>query len=161
MNIGILLCRTEHFVALDVDAFPIDESWLTQLFEPVNAGSHVSGAGYPPTPDPNIQPYVHACCVAMKTERFVQQRHTFSPGVSWDTAQSISQREWPNIHTFPITSSRGPGILGTVFGGFVYHNFYSSRFATTDRDRIDWVDRGQPEDAWEAAMAQYFPNGLR
>ena len=161
MNLGLALCRTEHFVALDVDAFPISTMWLSELLEPLNRGMHVSGAGYPPTPEHNIQPYVHACCLTMKTSRFLDQEHTFSPGASWDTGQSISQREWPHVHTVPITASRGPGILGSVFGDIVYHNFYSARFHTSSVQRIDWVDRGQPEDAWAAAMDQYFPNGLR
>ena len=158
MDIGILRCRTTHFIAIDVDAFPVDDTWLDRLLEPLRSGAKVVGAGYPPIPDPAVQPYVHACCLAMSTRRFVDQHHTFSPGESWDTAQSISMREWPNIHPLPITSSRGPGILGSVFGGVVYHNFYSARFATTTRDRIDWVDRGQPEDAWAAAMRTYFPD---
>jgi glycosyltransferase involved in cell wall biosynthesis len=163
MNLGLALCRTEHFVALDVDAFPIDDNWLDHLLIPLSSdddAAHVSGAGYPPTPQPEIQPYVHACCLAMKTERFLSRGHTFSPGATWDTAQAISQREWPRIHTIPITSSRGPGILGSVFGGIVYHNFYSARFQTTSLAKIDWVDRGQPESAWAEAMAIYFPDGV-
>lgn len=159
MDIGILHCRTKQFVAIDIDAFPIDSSWLSELLGPLESETaDVTGAGYPPNPREDIQPYVHACCLAMNTSRFVQRRHTFSPGPTWDTAQSISQKEWPSIHTLPITSSRGPGILGSVFGGVVYHNFYSARFSTTSRDRIDWVDRGQPEDAWSAAMHTYFPD---
>lgn len=158
MDIGILRCRTTHFVALDVDAFPVDDTWLDRLLEPLRHGAQVVGAGFPQLPDPAVQPYVHASCLAMSTRRFVEQRHSFSPGGSWDTAQSISMKEWPNIHTLPITSSRGPGALGSVFGGVVYHNFYSARFTTTTRDRIDWIDRGQPEDAWSEAMSKYFPD---
>lgn len=161
MDIGILRCTTEFFIALDVDAFPISETWLDRLIEPLQAGAQVSGAGYPPTDDSDVQPYVHACCLAMRTARFVGERHTFCAVEPWDTAQRISVREWPHIHCLKITSSYGPGILGSVFGDVVYHNFYSARFAVTSRDKIDWVSRGQPEDAWEAAMRRYFPTDQR
>lgn len=153
MDIGVLRCRTKFFVALDIDAFPIDDVWLDQLLTPLQNGAMVAGAEYSVE-----QPYVHACCLAMSTPRFVERRHTFCPGPSWDTAQSISIKEWPNIHTFPITSSRGPGILGSVFGELIYHNFYSARFAVTTRDRLDLIDRGQPEDAWAEAIDTYFPD---
>ena len=47
--------------------------------------------------------------------------------------------EPPNLHYFEVTSQRGPGDVGTVFGDLVYHNFYATRFnATSDRtlDRV-------------------------
>ncbi len=168
MNLGVALCRTEFFIALDVDAFPVSDTWIEDSIDPLLAGAEVSGAGYPPVgfdsdfdqaPD-RPQPYIHACWLAMRTDRFLGQGHTFSPGPTWDTAQAISLAESPAIHPIPISSSRGPGILGSVFGNAVYHNFYSARFTTTSRDRIDWVDRGQPEDAWAAALAEYFPEGI-
>jgi glycosyltransferase involved in cell wall biosynthesis len=159
MDVGILSCRTSHFVALDVDAFPISNDWIPELLGPLESGCEVSGASIPWT---HLQSYVHACCLAMRTKRFVEMDHTFAPGPDWDTAQRISQREFPRIHTFHPTSSRGPAAVGTVFGGMVYHNFYSARFKTTDRDRIEededlFVERADPEVAWEEAVTRYFP----
>ena len=163
MDIGIYKCRTSHFIALDIDAFPISNTWISEMLEPLKSGSRVAGAAIPWG---HIQPYVHACCLAMETARFVERHHTFCIGPDWDTAQRISQREFPAIHTIPPTSSRGPAAVGTVFGGVVYHNFYSARFAATDRDEIDEGDPGEDmvvrrndaESAWGEAVALYFPD---
>ena len=158
LDVGVLwACRTEQFVVLDVDAFPISDDWLPRLLEPLSNGAEVAGATSVNGSDP---PYVHACCVAMRTERFIERRHTFAPGDSWDTAQRISQLEWPKVHTIPLTSIHSAGILGSVFGGIVYHNFYSARFSVSTRERIDDVHRGQPETAWRDAMDRYFPTGI-
>ncbi len=155
MDLGILRCRTRFVVALDVDAFPIRDGWLDSLLAPLCDGAFVSGAGYPPDADSHVQPYVHACCLAIETARFVRRGHTFSPGPTWDTAQLISIREHPRLATFPITSSRGPGVLGSVFGTFVYHNFYSARFGGSTRDKIDWVTRDDASQAWAEAIERY------
>ena len=158
LDVGVLwLCRTEHFVVLDVDAFPIDDRWLPRLLSALDAGSQAAGARAPNDADPS---YVHACCLAMRTRRFVDERHTFAPGPTWDVAQRISQREWPQVTLIEPTSIRGPGVLGTVFGDLVYHNFYAAGFSVTSRDRIDEIDRGAPEEAWRDAMTRYFPDGV-
>ena len=156
LNAGVLLrCRTEFFVALDVDAFPIANDWLTSLLEPLAAGAQVVGAH---SVNPQVaQPYVHACCLAMRTSRFVAMGHTFDAGATWDTAQRISQREWPDVHMIPITSSHGPSILGTVFGDVIYHNFYGARFRASGRTRIDDLEMSEADEAWRAAMARYHP----
>ncbi len=156
MDIGILRCRTTHFVALDVDAFPISPSWLEQLLDPLDTDVFVSGASYAEDLVARPQPYVHACCLAMRTRDFSTRGHTFRPRDGGDTAQSISMREWPRVHLLPLNSSRGPGILGSVFGHVVYHNFYSARFAVTSHDTIDIIDRGQPEQAWSEAVDKYL-----
>lgn len=160
MDIGIHTCRTDVFVALDVDAFPIRSDWLQALVAPLGDAVAVSGARYPPMESSDVAPYAHACCLAMHTSRFVDRRHTFAPGPDWDTGQSISLRESPKLALLPITSSIGPGILGSIFGGVVYHNFYAARFTTTRRDKIDWVTRGEPERAWQQAIEQHLPRDL-
>ena len=85
--------------------------------------------------------YVHPCCWAMRTARFVEQGHSFRSDyrpregdrdASGDVGEIMSAREAPNLHFFDVTSQRGPGDVGTVFGDLVYHNFYATRFRGDD-----------------------------
>jgi glycosyltransferase involved in cell wall biosynthesis len=158
MDIGVLLCETEFVVALDVDAFPLNERWLQELLGPLSDGAMVSGARL-------NREYVHPCCWAMRTARFVEQGHSFrsryqprSEGrdASGDVGEEISTREAPNVHFLEVTSQRGPGDVGTVFGGLVYHNFYATRFNTTSEQTLDGVVApGDPGQAWEDALRRY------
>jgi hypothetical protein len=156
LDAGVLLrCRTEFFVALDVDAFPIADEWLDRLLTPLDHGAEVCGAT---SLHDDRQPYVHACCRAMRTSRFVRQRHTFKRGPTWDTAQRISELEWPSIHLLPLTSSHGPAMLGSVFGGVVYHNWYSARFGIhVGTSTLDGITPADAQLAWDDAMAASFP----
>jgi hypothetical protein len=43
-----------------------------------------------------------------------------------------------------------------VFGGVVYHNFYGTRFKGNTREKIDWVERGESEQAWAEAVDRYI-----
>lgn len=158
LDIGFLLTETEYVVALDVDAFPLHDDWLDQLLLPLSAGSQISGARL-------NREYVHPCCLAMRTARFVQQKHSFrshyqprSPGrdAAGDVGEEMSSREAGNLHFFDRTSQRGPGDVGTVFGDLVYHNFYATRFQATGDEVLD--ARVRPMDAaaaWDEALARY------
>ena len=70
LDVGFLLAETEYVVALDVDAFPLDEDWLDRLLAPLASGNEVAGARL-------NREYVHPCCLAMRKERFVLRRHSF------------------------------------------------------------------------------------
>jgi glycosyltransferase involved in cell wall biosynthesis len=158
LDIGFLLVRTEYVVALDIDAFPLHEHWLEELLAPLQAGKNISGARL-------NREYVHPCCLAMRTRRFVERKHSFrsdyrprSNGrdASGDVGEEISTREAGRLHFFDPTSQRGPGDVGSVFGGFVYHNFYSTRFQATTDDVLDTqVGRTDAAAAWEEALARY------
>jgi glycosyltransferase involved in cell wall biosynthesis len=158
LDIGVLLCETEYVVALDVDAFPLDDDWLDRLLAPLGAGAEVSGARL-------NRSYVHPCCLAMRTARFVEQGHTFRSDykpreagrdASGDVGESISSREAPNLHFFEVSEQRGPGDVGTVFGDLVYHNFYATRFsATSDRTLDGVVAADDPGRAWEEALQRF------
>jgi glycosyltransferase involved in cell wall biosynthesis len=158
LDLGFLSVETEFVVALDVDAFPVHDRWLDELLGPLHAGSAISGARL------NRQ-YVHPCCLAMRTERFVRRRHSFrehyrprKEGIdaSGDIGEELSGREAGNLHFFDPTSQRGPGDIGTVFGGLVYHNFYSTRFSATRADVLDGrVHRDDPVAAWHEALDRY------
>jgi glycosyltransferase involved in cell wall biosynthesis len=158
LDIGFLLVETEFAVALDVDAFPLHANWLTELLSPLSSGREISGARL-------NREYVHPCCLAMRTARFVQRKHTFRSryrpraddrDASGDVGEEISAREAGRLHFVDPTSRRGPGDVGTVFGDLVYHNFYATRFqATSDRTLDVHVGPGDPEAAWSEALARY------
>jgi glycosyltransferase involved in cell wall biosynthesis len=158
LDVGVLLCSTEYVVALDVDAFPLHERWLEELLAPLQSGAHVSGARL-------SRSYVHPCCWAMRTSRFVAQGHSFRDryrpraagrDASGEVGEEISVREAPRVHFFEVTSQRGPGDVGTIFGDIVYHNFYSTRFKGTRERILDAkVERSDAERAWEEAIRRY------
>jgi glycosyltransferase involved in cell wall biosynthesis len=158
LDIGFLLAETEYVVALDVDAFPLHEGWLDELLAPLGSGTEISGARL-------NREYVHPCCLAMRTARFVRQGHSFrshytprAPGrdASGEIGEAMSAREAGRLQFFEPTSQRGPGDVGTVFGGLVYHNFYSTRFQKTDHTVLDSVvTEGDTDAAWEEALERY------
>lgn len=166
LDIGFLLARTEFVVSLDVDAFPIAEGWLARLLYPLKSGYAVSGA--------HVRGgFVHPCCLAMRLDTFVERGHTFrarrgkrlamdasdtdAPG--WDTGWRISLRE-PRRFLFDRTAVSGPGDIGSVWEGLVYHNFYATRFDSKlppGREELDLgVSRPAAEDAWHQAVRRYF-----
>jgi glycosyltransferase involved in cell wall biosynthesis len=158
MDLGVLLAETEFVVALDVDAFPLHDDWLQRLLAPLDEGAQVAGARL-------NREYVHPCCWAMRKARFVERGHSFrahyvprSEGrdASGDVGEEISAAEAPNVHFFEVTSQRGPGDVGTVFGDLVYHNFYATRFnATSDQTLDGVVAADDPGRAWEEALQRY------
>ncbi len=158
MDLGVLLAETEFVVALDVDAFPLHDDWLERLLAPLSEGAQVSGARL-------NREYVHPCCWAMRMARFVERKHSFRAhyqpreegrDASGDVGEEISTAEAPNVHFFEVTSQRGPGDVGTVFGDLVYHNFYATRFnATSDQTLDQVVGVDDPRRAWEEALDRY------
>lgn len=158
MDLGVLLAETEYVVALDVDAFPLRDDWLDRLLGPLGEGAQVSGARL-------NREYVHPCCWAMRFARFVERGHSFrahyvprSEGcdASGDVGEEISAAEAPNVHFFEVTSQRGPGDVGTVFGDLVYHNFYATRFNATSDQTLDGVVAADDSaEAWDEALRKY------
>ncbi|MGN6203171.1 MAG: glycosyltransferase family 2 protein [Solirubrobacterales bacterium] len=158
LDIGVLQCGTEFVVVLDVDAFPLHDRWLDELLTPLSEGARVAGARL-------NRSYVHPCCWAMRTDRFFSQRHSFRShyqprteerDASGDSGEVISEREAPALHFFEVTSQRGPGDVGTVFGDLVYHNFYATRFNATEEATLDGVVAvDDPAAAWQEALERY------
>lgn len=158
LDIGALLCETEYVVTLDVDAFPLHDRWLKELLGPLADGAMVSGARL-------NREYVHPCCWAMRTARFVERGHSFRSlykpreedrDASGDVGEEISAAEAPELHFLEVSSQRGPGDVGTVFGNLVYHNFYATRFSATGAGTLDGVVAAEdPRLAWEEALDRY------
>ena len=158
LDLGVLLSETEYVVTLDVDAFPVHGRWLEELEGALGDGAEVAGARL-------NREYVHPCCWAMRTARFVEQGHSFRSNyrpreegrdASGDVGEEISLREAPAVRFYDITSQRGPGDVGTVFGDLVYHNFYATRFSATEGETLDGVVAADdPARAWEEALELY------
>jgi glycosyltransferase involved in cell wall biosynthesis len=160
LDIGFLNVRTEFAVALDTDAFPFREAWLDTVLDPLR-GDFIASGG-------DTLGYAHPSFFAMRTRAFVERRHSFvahvdpdSGDLKWDVGQRISVRERDRCHRVPTTEVRGPGPLGTVYGGVVYHNFYSVRHLRLPSDddvKLDGlVDRTDARTAWNEAVARYLP----
>jgi glycosyltransferase involved in cell wall biosynthesis len=169
LDLGFLLARTEFVVSLDVDAFPVAEGWLDRLLDPLRRGYDVAGAHV-------RHGIVHPCCLAMRLDRFVEKRHTFASldqagrGIvtgevvgSGDVGACISLREEKRF-LFDRTEAAGPGDVGSLWAGLVYHNFYSTRFGSRlplDRDEVaTGITPEAVADVWEAAVARHLGQGF-
>lgn len=158
LDLGVLRCETEYVVTLDVDAFPIRANWLDVLLAPLGEEAAVSGARL-------NRDYVHPCCWAMRTARFVERSHSFRSryqpraagrDASGDVGEEISAAEAPRLHFLEVTSQRGPGDVGTVFGDLVYHNFYATRFRATEAEQLDGAVRADDAaGAWREALGRF------
>jgi glycosyltransferase involved in cell wall biosynthesis len=169
LDIGVLLSRREFFITLDVDAFPIEQDWIDRLLAPLSLGSaDVSGVHV-------RNGFIHPCCLAMRLDRFVRQGHTFqsrygsrgqlassvddTSAGNWDVGWLISMRE-PRRFLFERTRCTGPGDIGSVWKGLIYHNFYSTRFgstvAPTDEELEVGVSRSAALAAWDQAVLRYL-----
>lgn len=166
---GFLRARTRSVVALDVDAMPISQAWLPMLLDALHGGATVAGVQggvhrdlartdlpeeWRDRPD-----FVHPCCLAMRLRRFVYRRHTFRKtridGRLADPAERIADRE-ERLYFLEPTSVRGPGSLGQVHGGIVYHNAYGTRHRKEAMDLIDGVSAEDAAAAWDEAVARYL-----
>jgi glycosyltransferase involved in cell wall biosynthesis len=161
LDIGALCARGAIVVALDVDAFPIDPDWLERLTAPLERGAHVSGVRV-------HRHYAHPCTLAIRRDRFVERRHTFSrkryveaPGKPYeDAGERVSLEEAPFVHLFERDRSYGPGWLGTVWAGLTYHNFYSVRhqyhFGDDAGATLDGITQAQAQAAWQRACREFL-----
>ena len=162
LDIGFLSARTVFVMALDVDAFPISDQWIPETERALREGAEVAGA--------HLQGgFVHPCFLGMTRDRFVQMKHSFAArrgpawavdaedreARGWDTGWSISLRE-NQRHLVERTALRGPGDIGSVFGGLVYHNFYSTRFHASANEKVSDPElaQGVSERAAAAAWAE-------
>lgn len=162
LDLAAITARTEFIIALDPDAFPIDSEWVDHLIGPLREGAQVSGVHMQ-------RSYVHPCALAIRTQRFVERRHTFTQSGSpaefgstgWDTGERISMLEQPHVHLLPVSSTDGPGSVGTSWEGAIYHNFYSvrhlQRFGPAGGGVLDdVVEVGDATTAWDRNCRKYL-----
>ena len=137
MDVATTRVGTEFFVTLDVDAFPISADWLGVLRGHLDAGNEVVGGRL-------YRSFAHPSMMAMRTRPFREHHHTFIRsawrtsedfvhGESWDVGELISRREEPKVALIEASEVRGPDVIGTVYGGIVYHNGVSTQGRPEDR----------------------------
>jgi glycosyltransferase involved in cell wall biosynthesis len=154
---------TKYVVVLESDAHPIHNKWLSSLIEPLNKEVLASGVHH-------HRSYVHPACMAMETETFRKFDLTFKPnwppdgdlkklGVThWDVGEYISMvilRHGKKLHYFERSNKPSVSILGSEYGGIVYHHFYGTRLvAEPSMDKFDSVTREDNVNARDAHFAQ-------
>ncbi|MDC1390551.1 glycosyltransferase [Acidimicrobiales bacterium] len=158
LDIAMIQAKTEHVIALDVDAFPIVDTWLDSVLGPLSNGATVAGAHF-------HRSFIHPCFLAMRRRDFLDLGVTFAPIGIAPTFGSAPKRLFMDVgealshnvslangskalHRVPLTSSQGPGVAGSVFGDVVYHNFYSTQ------GRPDLM--AASEAMWQQAVATYL-----
>jgi hypothetical protein len=151
LDIAASLVRTEYFATLDIDAFPVRADWLDDLRQRLEAGNVVVGGTM-------HRGFAHPSMLAMRTRDFRERRHTFlrsawkpgrfQAGESWDVAERISMREPGRVGLVTPSEVRGPGVIGTVYGGIVYHNWFSAQGPPAQREAA--------RAAWSEAVARFI-----
>ena len=154
LDLGFHRVRTTHVIALDADAFPISDRWMPALLEPLeDPSAFVVGAE-------TWRPYAHPCALAMRTKDFIDERCSFQVGTyaghMRDVGEMISVKHPSGVRLIPATETRGPGFVGSVFGGVVYHNFYGMRFQVEETELLDGVTRDDVRTVWESAISKYL-----
>jgi glycosyltransferase involved in cell wall biosynthesis len=130
LDLAASAVRTEFFATLDVDAFPVRADWLDVLRAMLDDGNTVVGGHM-------HRGFAHPSLLAMRTRDFRDRHHSFIRshwqggefvhGTSWDVAERISMREPGRVGLIETSEVRGPGVIGTVYGGIVYHNWFSAQ----------------------------------
>jgi len=157
LDLAVLSASTSTVVTLDIDAFPVSPGWLPAVREPLAEGAVVAGAHL-------HRGYVHPCFLALRRSDFLDYRLSFVPvgrcpspevpasGLYLDAGEAVSHvlslaYGTSAVHKIAPTSTIGPGVIGTIFGDVVYHNFYS----THGRGKFGRAGA----EAWEQAVRTY------
>ena len=163
LDLAFAHATTTDVVALDVDAFPISHDWLAAVLDPLDNGAIVAGAYVQ-------RAFLHPSFIGMRRRDFYRLRLSFAPvgvrtapgerprGLFMDVGEALSQtvavaEGSDALHRIPITSTRGPNLIGSVYGDRVYHNFYSTQ------GEAELVELALQ--AWEDARANYLPPQAR
>lgn len=151
LDLGTRMVHTEFFATLDVDAFPVRADWLDVLRAKLDDGNVVVGGHM-------HRGFAHPSMLAMRTQDFRERKHSFIRshwqggefvhGRSWDVAERISMREPGRVGLIEPSEVRGPGVIGTVYGDIVYHNWFSAQGPEHRR--------AEARAAWGEAVARFL-----
>lgn len=157
LDLAIPAVDTQYVAVLDVDAFPVSDRWLDESLAALHNGARAAGARM-------HRNFIHPCFFVADTKVLHDYGLTFRPVGSLsrldthaplflDVGEALSQRLIVKfgggraLHPFEITSARGEGVDGAVFGGLVYHNMYATQ----------GTGRGDALAHLHAALADYHP----
>lgn len=158
VDLAVPAIDTEYLAVLDVDAFPVSATWLEASIAALESGAQIAGAHM-------HRNFIHPCFLVTRTRLLHQYGLTFRPVGSLahldtkaplflDVGEALSQRLIVKfggsraLHRFEITSARGEGVEGAVFGGLVYHNMYATQGS----------GRGDALAFFRDAIARYHPD---
>lgn len=155
LHVGIAAVRTSMFVVMDVDAFPISDGWLAALVGPLRSGQLLVGA--------DVHGWAHPCCLAARTDWFFARRRRLAtigsiPDPAFrDVGQHFAEEaaKEGGVTLLRRTGNLGPGVVGSVFGGVVYHNFYSAHGQGEGAGKD--VTAESVEAAWHRAVTTFLP----
>lgn len=150
LDYAMIHVKTRYVVVMDSDAHPISDKWLSSMIAPLNSETLASGIYH-------HRNYVHPACMAIETEVYFALKTTFRPnwpkdgdisklGVSnWDAGEHISMRILKfgkKLHYFELSNKPDVAIVGSEYGGIVYHQFYGTRLLIEpDRQEFDGIKR--------------------
>lgn len=158
LDLAVPGVNTEFLAVLDIDAFPVAPDWLERSIAALENGAQVAGAHL-------HRNFVHPSFLVTRTRVLHEYGLTFRPVGSLarldraaplflDVGEALSQRMIVKfgggraLHYFEPTSTRGPGLAGSVFGGIVYHNLYATQ----------GTGKGNALQMFEAAFAEHHPD---
>ena len=137
LDLAMAHARTEFVVMFDVDAFPISSQWLDEVTGPLEAGAIVAGAYVQ-------RAFIHPSFLAIRRQDYLRLNLRFVPigspatlgsvprGLFMDVGEALSHTVAvvagsAALHRVPITEAAGDNLIGSIYGGVVYHNFYSTQ----------------------------------
>lgn len=155
LDAGLAMVETPILVTLDSDAFPIADTWLTTLVEPLVADPRVACVGprlaslrsVRERPD-RLNPYdyrAHICALATTRAFLAETGTTFAlagpaPHLGGlDTGEALTVAALARgrlVVTPPWTAWRVHG-TGAVIDGTIFHAFYTSRRTQEDGAFLD------------------------
>ena len=157
LDVGAALVETEFMAVLDVDAFPISNSWLDEPLEALRSGADVAGAFV-------YRNFIHPCFLVTRTALIHDLGLTFRPAghkrgrlrrapLYMDTGEALSHRIVTHrggghrLHRIGVTEVIGDRRAASVFGGLVYHNQGATWGPNMAAAMVEW----------EAATSRFHP----
>lgn len=150
LDIAMKHVRSKYTIVIDSDAHPIHKNWMSRMIDPITNEVAASGIYH-------HRNYVHPACMAFKTEDFFNYKMTFKPNwpkdgdikklgvTNWDAGEYVSMKLLENgkkLHYFKLSNTPDKSIVGSEYGGIVYHQFYGTRVKLEpQREIFDSVTR--------------------
>jgi hypothetical protein len=135
--------ETEYVVSLDTDSFPIRHGWLENLIGRLDRGASIAGV-WRDEMAPEIRPYVHPSCLAMRRDTLLELDVQFSrAGGGQDVGQRVTEAVLAaggRVSGLHRSNARNLHFLmAGIYGDLVYHHGAGSRHASfwtsTDTER--------------------------
>jgi hypothetical protein len=120
-----------------------------------------------------VNGYIHPSYCAIRRDHFLSRGYTFDASYTrryrrrpkgvprhWDAGQLVDTLDAGPHHRIEPSETYGPKVLGTVFGGLVYHHFYSTRLDGQQREadvERSGISPGFSHRVWLEAVQRFVP----